>query len=57
MDFCDQHPASFTVCLDEDDVLGLVKVVAVSFFLEDADHHIDTMQRCIDVGACFMPVA
>lgn len=47
----------FTVGGDDDDVLSLIEVILGALCLKQADHLVNTMQRGVQVGPRFPPVA
>lgn len=46
-----------TISFNNDDILGLIKMVCSAVRLEEADHLIDTLQGGEEVSARLVPVA
>lgn len=46
----------FTVCLYDDDILSVIKMVVFSVFLKETDHLFDSLQCCVNVGGHLSPV-
>lgn len=47
----------FTISFYDDNVLSLIEIIVGGVLLEVTDHFTDTVQRGVEVGACFTAVA